>query len=118
MIDWCISPGFERVKEREWFFPSFEIQEFLLPQINVGKPFIDPYGDTQFSTEDCARLKGNIEYLIDSETFNRKAEIRFDAFEKGLVSLSCAEIKECLLKLYEAADEAVKNGGSLVFYGD
>lgn len=118
MIDWRISPNFESVKEREWFFPSFEIQEFLLPQINVGKSYIDEYGDTQFTAEDCARLKGNIEYLIDSTVFDRKTEIYFDAFEKGLVALSCAEIKNCLLKLHEAADRALKSGGTLVFYGD
>ncbi len=118
MIDWRISPLFEGIKEREWFFPSFEIQEYLLPQINVGKPFIDEYGDTHFNTEDCIRLKGNIEYLIDSTILDRKDEIQFDAFEKGLVRLSCADIKHCLLKLHEAADEAFKNGETLVFFGD
>ncbi|WP_035607106.1 hypothetical protein [Haloferula sp. BvORR071] len=118
MIDWRLSPDFESIKEREWFFPSFEIQEFLLPQINVGKPFIDEYDATEFSTEDCARLKGNIEYLIDSAIFARRTEVQFDAFEKGLVTLSCAEIRDCLLKLYDAADQALKSGGTLVFCGD
>lgn len=118
MIDWRISPGFESVKEREWFFPTFEIQEFLLPRINVGKPFIDEYGDTHFTPEDCARIKGNIEYLIDSTVLDRKPDIQFDSFEKGLVTLSCSEIKNCLLKLHEAADQASKSGGTLVFYGD
>ena len=103
---------------RGWGFPSFEIQEFLLPQINVGKAFIDPYDATEFSTEDCARLTGNIEYLIDSAVYASRAEIQFDSFEKGLVTLSCTEIKDCLLKLYEAADQAVKSGGTLVFCGD
>ena len=118
MIDWRISPDFEGIKDREWFFPSFEVQEYLLPQINVGKAFIDIYGDTTFSTEDCVRLKGNIEHLIDSRTFDKKREIRFDSFEKGLVTLSCDGIKNCLLKLHEAADQAVKRSGTLVFYGD
>jgi len=118
MIDWRISPDFALSKERGWFFPSFEIQEYLLPQINVGKPLIDEYGDTHFKAEDCARLKGNIEYLIDSRILDRKADIQFDAFEKGLVALSCAEIKNCLLKLHEAADEAFKHDATLVFYGD
>jgi hypothetical protein len=118
MIDWRISPDFESRKEREWFFPSFEMQEFLLPKINVGKPLIDPYDATTFSTEDCARLKGNIEYLMDSGIFDSRPEIRFDSFEKGLVSLSCEEIKNCLLKLHEAADAALKREGTLVFCGD
>ncbi len=118
MIDWRISPGLEGIEDRQWFFPSFEIQEFLLPQINVGKAFIDVYGDTHFTTEDCARLMGNIEYLLDSGILDRKTEIQFEAFGKGLVTLSCDEIKNCLLKLHEAADEAFKNGETLVFYGD
>ncbi len=118
MIDWRISPNFEEVKERNWFFPSFQVQEFLLPQINVGKAFIDEYGDTTFSTEDCERLKGNIEYLINSGTFDRRNEIRFDSFEKGLVILTCDEVKTCLLRLHQAADQAVKGNGALIFYGD
>ncbi|MBK1884918.1 hypothetical protein JIN85_21080 [Luteolibacter pohnpeiensis] len=118
MIDWRISPDFATIKEREWFFPSFDIQEYLLPQINVGKALIDEYGDTHFTEEDCARLKGNIEYLIDSRILDRKADIQFDSFEKGLVTLSCAEIKNCLLKLHEAADQAFNQRATLVFYGD
>lgn len=118
MIDWRISPDFGGIKEREWFFPSFEVQEYLLPQINVGKPFIDIYGDTTFTIEDCMRLKGNIAYLIDSGTFDKRPEIKFDSFEKGLVALSCEDIKSCLLKLHEAADQAVKRCGTLMFYGD
>ncbi len=71
MIDWRISPNYEAIKEREWYFPSFEIQEYLLPQINVGKSYIDEYNDTHFTTEDCNRLKGNIEYLIDSRILKK-----------------------------------------------
>ena len=118
MIDWRISPEFESLKERAWFFPSFEVQEYLLPQINVGKPYIDEYGDTTFTSEDCVRLKGNIEYLIDSRILDKRKEIKFDSFEKGLVTLACDEIKSCLLRLHEAADQAVKRGGTLAFYGD
>lgn len=118
MIDWRISPQFEAISERRWFFPSFEIQEYLLPLINVGKPWIDIYGGTNFTCEDCLRLKGNIEYLVDSGAFDKKSEIQFDSFEKGLISLSCTEIKNCLLKLYEAGSEAVNRSGTLVFYGD
>jgi|SRR6187551_3050752 hypothetical protein len=118
MIDWRISPDFAGIKERGWFFPSFEIQEYLLPLINVGKPFIDIYGDTTFTTEDCVRLKGNIEYLLEAATFDKKPEVQFDSFEKGPIALSCDDIKRCLLKLHEAADQAVRRGGTLAFYGD
>jgi hypothetical protein len=118
MIDWRISPDFEAIKGRGWGFPTFEIQEFLLPQINVGKPLIDPYGNTTFSTDDCVRLKGNIEYLINGGWFDRKPEIKFDSFGNGLVTLPCDAIKHCLLSLHEAAAEAVKRNGTLAFYGD
>jgi hypothetical protein len=118
MIDWRISPEFEGVKEREWFFPTFELQEYLLPQINVGKAFIDEYDDTTFTTDDCVRLKGNIEYLIDCGVFDQKKEIRFDSLSRGIVTLSSEQIKSCLLRLHDAADQAVKRGGILKFYGD
>jgi hypothetical protein len=118
MIDWRISLEFEALQERGWAFPSFEIQEYLLPQINVGKSYIDEYGDTTFTSEDCARLKGNIEYLLDSGILESRGEIRFDSYEKGLVALACDQIKTCLLRLHEAADQALKRGGTLVFYGD
>ena len=118
MIDWRISPEFEADKERGWYFPSFEIQEYLLPQINVGKQYIDEYGDTIFMAEDCERLKGNIEYLINSRVLDRRKEINFDSFERGLVILSCDKIKDCLIKLHDAAEQTVKRGGVLKFYGD
>jgi hypothetical protein len=119
MIDWRIGPDFEALAEGEWGFPSFEIQEYLLPQINVGKSVIDEYGKTAFTSDECARLKGNIEFLLHSLTLNWKGEIRFDSFEKkGLVTLSCDEIKRCLLKLREAADQAIERGSSLAFFGD
>jgi len=118
MIDWRISPDFDSVKERGWFFPSFEIQEYLLPQINIGKAFIDEFNDTVFTKEDCERIKGNIEYLINAGILDRKRELHFDSFENGLVVLSCEEIKECLINLYEAADETIKRNGTLKFFGD
>jgi hypothetical protein len=117
-IDWRIVPEIESLEGRKWFFPSFEIQEYLLPQINVGKSHIDEYGDTTFTTDDCARLMGNIEFLIDSGIFDGRKEIKFDSLGKGLVTLTCDEIKNCLLRLHEAADQAFKCGGTLVFRGD
>jgi hypothetical protein len=118
MIDWDVSPDYERTREQEWFFPSFEIQEYLLPQINVGKPFIDIYGTTVFTTDDCRRLKGNIEYLLDSQAFDKKPQIQFESLEYGLVAMSCGDIRNALLKLYEAANQAVERSGALMFFGD
>ena len=118
MIDWSISPDFERPKDRGWFFPSFEIQELLIPQINTGRPFIDEYGDTEFTTDDCTRMKGNIEYLIESGIYERRESVEFDVFGRGVVRLSCSEIRDCLMKLYEAADSAEKRNGTLRFLGD
>lgn len=118
MIDWRVSPEFEALKEREWFFPSFEVQEYLLPQINVGEADIDEYGSTTFTSEECLRLKRKIECIIDSGALNRRKEFQFDSIEKGLVTFSCEDIKGCLLRLYDAADLAAKRNGTLVFYGD
>jgi hypothetical protein len=118
MIDWCISPDFERPKDRGWFFPSFEIQELLIPQINPGKTLVDEYGATEFTTEDCRRIKGNIDYLIESGIYERRESVNFDAFGKGVVRLSCQEIMTCLMKLHEAADIAEKRNGILRFLGD
>lgn len=118
MIDWCISPDFERPKDRGWFFPSFEIQELLIPQINPGKQLIDEYGETEFTTEDCTRIKANIEYLIESGIYERRESVDFDAFGKGLVTLSCTDITNCLMNLHEAADLAEKRNGVLRFLGD
>jgi hypothetical protein len=90
----------------------------LIPQINPGKPLVDEYGDTEFTTEDCTRIKGNIEYLIESGIYERRELVEFDAFGKGLVRLHCQEITNCLMNLYEAADLAEKRNGVLRFLGD
>ena len=118
MIDWRIQSGTQTVQEECWFFPSFPIQEFLLPMINVGFEWIDEYGDTSFHRDDCMRLKGNIRYLLDSGLVTRRQQIRYDSFEKGIVVLQATEIEQCLLKLLEAADRAILNNGTLGFYGD
>ncbi len=118
MIDWRIQSGAQTVQEDGWFFPSFTIQEFLLPMINVGFERIDEYGDTLFHRDDCMRLKGNIRYLLDLGLVTRRQEIRYDSFEKGIVVLQAKEIEQCLLKLLDAADRAILNNGTLGFYGD
>ena len=90
----------------------------LIPQINPGKPLVDEYGDTEFTTEDCARLKGNIEYLLESGIYERRESVEFDAFGKGLITLPCSDITNCLMKLHEAAELAEKRNGVLRFLGD
>ena len=118
MIDWRIHRGEVVHQEQGWSFPSFEIQEFLLPLINVGFEFIDPYDATHFGAEDCRRLIGNIRYLFDSGLVTRRAEIKYDSFEKGLVTLDSKEIEQCLLRLLEAAGRSSEIEGTLCFYGD
>ena len=118
VIDWRIDTEKKPYSERGWFFPSFEVQEMLLPLINAGCSYIDEYGGTSFGIEDCKRIKGNVEYLIDSEIYRTRKEIRFDTFGVGLVTLSCEEIVDCLMKLHEAADQAIGRDATLRFYGD
>ena len=64
------------------------------------------------------RIKGNIEYLLDSKYFDQKQSIKYDTFSKGIKIIETEEIKDCLLKLYSAADHAIKTGSILKFYGD
>ncbi len=118
MIDWKVKIGEKAIQQDGWYFADFMVQEYLLPQINVGFKIIDEYGDTAFALDDCRRLKGNIEFIIDGGMLDRKAEIQYDSFYNGIVKLPTATIKDCLLRLYAAADLAVKENGSLVFYGD
>ena len=118
MIDWRIHLGTSVYREDGWAFPSFEIQEFLLPQINVGFDYIDEYNATDFGHEDCVRLKGNIRYLLDSGLVRRRTEIKYDAFEKGLVTLDSKQIERCLISLLAATEQCIINQGTLRFYGD
>ena len=118
MIDWKVESGKEILSEEGWFFPSFYIQEYLLPIINPGRSYIDEYNDTVFTREDCMRLKGNVEYMIDSGILDQKARIRYETMNEGIKELDTNTIKECLLALHAAADIALKNAGSLKFYGD
>lgn len=118
MIDWKVVTGGKATQQDGWFFADFMVQEYLLPQINVGFKSIDEYGDTTFDPDDCRRLKGNIEFIIDGGVLDRKSEIQYDSVYDGIVKLPTATIKDCLSRLYVAADLAVKENGSLVFYGD
>ena len=118
MIDWQVKIGEKTTQQDGWHFADFMVQEYLLPQINVGFKIIDEYGDTTFNSDDSRRVKGNIEFIIDGGILDRKSEIQYDSFYAGIVKLPTATIKDCLLRLYAAADLAVKENGSLVFYGD
>ena len=117
MIDWRILRGDVTHQEKGWSFPSFEIQEFLLPLINVGFDF-DEYDATDFGPEDCVRMKGNIRYLLDSRLVTGRTEIKYDSFGKGLVVLDSKEIEQCLLRLEEAAEQCIATRETLRFYGD
>lgn len=118
MIDWKVINGSQQIQGEGWSFPSFEMQEYLLPLLNVGFSCIDEWGDTTFQRDDCFRMKGNIAYLLDSGLFVRRTHIRYDSLEKGIVTLSCAEIESSLTRLRDALDQALANGGSVVFFGD
>jgi hypothetical protein len=118
MIDWRVLNGSEEHKSDGWYFPSFPIQEYLLPQLNVGFDYLDEYGDTTFQREDCIRLKGNIAFILNSGWLERKVQIQYETFTGALVILPTAEIQSCLVRLREAADTALAMGGVLKFFGD
>ena len=118
MIDWKISNGAQTIQREGWSFPSFEMQEYLLPILNVGFGSIDEYGDTLLHREDSIRMKAVIGYMLESGLVSRRSQLRFDTLEKGIVILQCPDIEACLIRLREALDHALSTGGSLVFYGD
>lgn len=93
------------------------MQEMLLPMINVGFEMIDPYGDTTFGREDCFRLKRNITFVLQSGRLGRP-ELRYDRIEGGIITMKSDEVERCLLRLQEAADQAITSSGVLKFYGD
>jgi len=118
MIDWKVENGEEVRSEEGWYFPSFHIQEYLLPIINVGHSYIDEYNDTVFTKDDCMRIKGNIEYMLDSGILDRKPVLHFDTMNEGVRELDTNQIKVCLVSLSAATDMALKESGVLKFYGD
>jgi hypothetical protein len=119
MIDWEVKlKNNKKIKDNNWFFINFEIQEYLLPIINVGFSMIDEYNDTKFSIEDCRRLIGNIGYMMDSGLLNNKERIKYDSYGKGLIELKTDEIIDCLATLKKAAKISIENDGILIFLGD
>jgi hypothetical protein len=116
MINWDLKNSKE--SRSNWFFPNFEIQEYLLPIIYVGGQFIDEYDDAKYEIEDCRRLRQSILYYTDLLDTTDKEVIRYDTMHKGLVSLDKSLIEETLKALDTAAAEAIENRQNLMFYGD
>lgn len=116
MINWDLKGSKE--SRSNWFFPSFELQEYLLPVIYVGGQFIDEYDDTKYEIEDCLRLRQAILYFSNIMDATNKDKFRYDTMHKGVVSLDKSEIIKTLQALDTAAAEAIKQQQSLMFYGD
>ena len=118
MINWQVITKDRIYQDTTWYFPSFLIQEYLLPLINVGFNYIYDYEDTKFEIEDCQRMKGYISYLLDCQYYQRKINTSYDSFFDGIVNLDSKEIINCLNELDKALDFAIANNASLVFVGD
>ncbi len=56
MIDWRAVTKNGDYQEKDWYFPGFLIQEYLLPLVNVGFSYIDEFGETEFLLEDSKRI--------------------------------------------------------------
>ncbi|MDO6567719.1 hypothetical protein Q4561_11675 [Alteromonas sp. 1_MG-2023] len=106
MIPWNIA----NIKEGQnsWYFPSFEIQDYLLPIINVGGPNFDEYGQTKYAIEDCRRLINTVSFAKETLSLMPKSVVRYETIEKGLASLEKDEILTTLDKLAKAAKLAIK----------
>lgn len=116
MINWDLMGSKEQ--RSNWFFPSFVIQEYLLPKIYVGGQFIDEYDDTKYKIEDCQRLRQAIMYFSDILDATDREVIRYETMHKGMVSLDKPLIEETLQSLDSAAAEAIERQQYLMFYGD
>ena len=116
LISWNISNTKE--SQNSWYFSSFEIQEYLLPIINVGGQSFDEYGKTKYVTEDCRRLINTVTFAKETLSLMPKSVVRYETIESGLVSLDKNEIIKTLDNLSAAAALAVKQETSLLFYGD
>ncbi|TLM77815.1 hypothetical protein ACONUD_05785 [Microbulbifer harenosus] len=116
MISWNVSNS--KDKRKNWFFPSFEVQEYLLPIIDIGGSYIDEYGDTTYSVEDCMRLRKVIDNVIEGLSLTKKTRIRFETMHKGLETLDKPLLIEALKNLREATEIAVEKRQPLVFRGD
>jgi hypothetical protein len=116
VINWIVSELNEQGES--WYFPSFEIQEYLLPIINVGVERIDEYGSTEYSIEDCRRLKYVIVFALETLAITQKSEIRYETIHDDLVPLNKQEIIDTLESLLDASKLSVKLQSELIFMGD
>lgn len=116
LISWNIANSKE--SPISWYFPSFEIQEYLLPIINVGGQTFNEYGQTYYSIEDCRRLRNTIHFAKETLTLMPKVIVRYETIENGLASLDKSGIIATLDNLSNAAELAIKQETCLVFYGD
>ncbi|MFC1518248.1 hypothetical protein ACFL6Z_00870 [Pseudomonadota bacterium] len=116
MISWNVVNAEE--KQKCWFFPSFEIQEYLLPIINVGCKAFDEYGQTHYSIDDCRRLRNTVAFAKETLILMQKSVLRYETIEEGLASLDKSEILATLNYLNIAAELAIERETSLMFYGD
>ncbi len=116
LISWNISNAVE--SQKDWFFPSFEVQEYLLPIIHVGGANFDEYGQTKYSTEDCRRLINTTAFAKETLLIMAKKTVRYETVGKGLVTLDKSQLIDTLDNLSLAAKQAVKEQTALLFYGD
>jgi len=116
LISWNIANYGEN--KNDWYFPSFEIQEYLLPIINVGGQNFDEYSQTKYAIEDCRRLINTVVFAKETLSLMSKSVVRYESIENGLVSLDTNEVLKTLEHLSKAAELAIKQETNLLFYGD
>lgn len=116
MISWKVSST--KDDSIEGYFPSFDIQEYLLPILNVGGPKFDEYGRIAYSVEDCVRLRNTISFAIETLQMMNKSKVRYETINEGLATFEKVDLVNTLNTLDMAAKLAVQNKVGLVFYGD
>ncbi|ODB42011.1 hypothetical protein BB427_10890 [Pseudoalteromonas sp. BMB] len=116
MISWKVATIEEN--PTNWYFPSFEIQEYLLPIINVGGQTFDEYGRTEYEREDCLRLINTVAFAKETLKLMSKTIVRYETIHDGLASLNKNELVNTLDNLAHAVKLALKQQSTLVFYGD
>ncbi len=116
MINWKVLNS--NTESSDWNFPSFEIQEYLLPLINVGGAIFDEYAQTKYTAEDCLRLRNTVRFASETLTLMNKPVVRYETIHNGLVSLDKTQILYTLTALDKAAEHALVNESSLIFFGD
>ena len=116
MINWIVANHNKTFTG--WAFPSFEIQEYLIPIINVGVERFNMYGRTEYSADDCRRLTNVVSFAIETLQLMDKVEFQFETINDGTAVLNKHEIEATLRALLQANDVAIQSSGTLVFLGD